>query len=141
MTNAQKWIAAFLVLFILLFVLARVTKKEDSISENVDYYETENTQNSEGERSGLTLINTIGCTPCHGADLKGTKLGPSLYSVKDYWRRDAIINYLRNPSSYSGDERFENYKAQFPGIVMPPFSNIDVKELGKIADYLISLNK
>lgn len=142
MTNAQKWVAAFLGLFLLLFVLSKVTEKEEIIDENLNFYDA-----GEGDKEmvaseldGLTLVKQHGCMTCHGKDLKGTKLGPGLYSAKEYWSRDKLINYLRNPSSYSGDDRFEAYKAEYRTI-MPPFGNVDVKDLGVISDYLLSLEE
>jgi hypothetical protein len=36
-------------------------------------------------------------------------------------------------------ERLKAYREQFPGIIMPSYSNKDVKELGKIADFLLGL--
>lgn len=137
MTNAQKWIAAFLVLFLVLFALSRLTKEEDEYIDEPGYSET---FESNEQIDGLTLINRVGCTSCHGVDLKGSNLAPGLYSAKEYWSRDKLINYLRNPSSYSGDERFEAYKEKYKSI-MPSFSNIDVKQLGVIADYLLSLEE
>lgn len=139
MTNAQKWVAAFLMVFLILFALSRLTKEETAFDENVGYLDKDDTEMQEAT-DGLTLINRIGCTSCHGADLKGSKLAPNLYLVKEYWSRDKLINYLRNPSSYSGDERFEAYKAEYKSI-MPSYSNIDVKQLGIIADYLLSLEE
>lgn len=131
MTNAQKWVAAFLVLFIVLFGLGKLTEKEETMFEEEDYY------SESADVNGLALFNRAGCVSCHGSDLKGTNVGPSLMSVKDYWKRDNLINYLRNPSSYSGDERFDNYRAKYNNVVMPSYSNLDVKDLGKIADYLL----
>ncbi len=139
MTNAQKWVAAFLVVFIALFLLSKLTEKEEDFTEELDFYSEQQTEAAQSASvDGLTLINRVGCTNCHGVDLKGTKLGPTLYSAKEYWSRDKLINYLRNPASYSGDERFEAYKAQY-NTVMPGYGNIDVKDLGKIADYLLNL--
>jgi hypothetical protein len=66
-------------------------------------------------------------------------MGPNLYNVKQYWTRDQLINYLRNPSSYMDSDRFQEYKKKYPGIIMPSFGEIDVKELGKIAEYLLEL--
>ncbi len=140
MTNAQKWVAAFLIVFIVLFLLSKVTEKEEDFSEELDFYGEQQNENVTPPTSSdaLSLINKTGCTNCHGVDLKGTKLGPSLYSAKEYWSRDKLINYLRNPASYSGDERFEAYKEEY-GTIMPGYGNIDVKDLGKIADYLLDL--
>ncbi|MBN1300781.1 MAG: cytochrome c [Melioribacteraceae bacterium] len=136
MTNAQKWVSLFLGLFIVLFILGRLTKSEEEFDENFDYYE-ETDSNAE-KPDGLSLMNTIGCVSCHGADLKGTGLGPSLYTAKEYWGRQRLIAYLRNPSAYDGDERFDSYKSQYKSI-MPSYSNIDVEKLGIIADYILSL--
>lgn len=137
MTNAQKWVAAFLVLFILLFALSKLTKKENNEYAGSDSYGESSDENASAEPDGMALITRLGCISCHGSDLNGTGVGPSLVQVKDHWKRDALINYLRNPSSYSGDARFEAYKAKYNNISMPSYSNIDVKELGKIADYLL----
>ena len=137
MTNAQKWIAAFLGLFLILFILNRITEKEETppmMNMNSGNQNTEQT----GEVSGLSLIQQNGCTTCHGQDLNGTQMAPALVNLKEHWTRDALINYLRNPSSYSGDERFEEYRAKYKNIIMPSFGNLDVKDLGKISEYLLT---
>lgn len=142
MTNAQKWIAAFLVLFIVLFILSRNALKEDIDTTGMEYFETDNqdqTNANTDEMSGLALLQNIGCTSCHGGDLKGTRMAPSLYMAKKHFDRKELINYLRNPAEYSNDPRFDIYKDKYSNIVMPSYSNIDVKQLGKIADYLLSL--
>ena len=138
MTNAQKWVSLFLGLFIVLFILGRATKEDEELYENHENY-GEN-QSQANSMDGLTLINKIGCVSCHGADLRGTKLAPGLYAVKNYFSRQKLIGYLRNPSSYSGDERFEAYKETYKSL-MPSYSNIDVDQLGIIADYLLSLEE
>ncbi len=137
MTNAQKWVAAFLVLFVLLFLLSKVTEKDETIIEDIDFYEGNTEQSS--DLDGEALAASFTCTSCHGQDFKGTALGPTLYGVKEHWSRDKLINYLRNPSSYSGDDRFDKYKEQFSNSVMPSYNNKDVKDLGKIADFLLTL--
>lgn len=139
MTNAQKWIAAFLGIFLFLFILSKLTKQEDDYYDDADHY-NDQTAEPVKEVDGFTLINRIGCTKCHGEDLNGSKLAPTLYEAKNNWKRDALINYLRNPQAYSGDERFEEYKRQYKSI-MPAYNNIDVKDLGIIADYILSMQK
>lgn len=138
MTNAQKWVSLFLGLFIVLFILGRSTKEEE-VPEDLDYY-NEETQSQPAKVDGLALINKIGCVSCHGADLKGTNLAPGLYAAKDHFSRQQLIGYLRNPSSYDGDERFEAYKAKYKSL-MPAYGNIDVERLGIIADYLLNLEE
>jgi cytochrome c2 len=94
---------------------------------------------SSEEISGAELVKRLGCTSCHGTELKGSRIGPDLSLVKNFWSRDQLINYLRNPGSYMDTERMKQLKKDFPGIIMPPFSQVDVKDLGKIADYLRGL--
>lgn len=139
MTNAQKWVAAFLGLFLILFMLQRLTQDEEIYDDDVDFYGGEEVENPAGT-DALSLINRMNCVSCHGVDLKGTKLGPSLYTAKEYWSRGNLINYLRNPSSYSGDDRFEAYKKKYNSL-MPSFSNQNVKDLGVVADYLLGLEE
>ena len=141
MTNAQKWVAAFLVLFLLLFALSRIVKKDDVIHGDIQNFDESSFQGeSSQEEDGLTLITKAGCSACHGGDLKGSVKAPSLISVKEYWSRDNLINYLRNPADYSGDKRFEQYKAKYNSI-MPSYSRYDVQSLGKMADYLLNLEE
>jgi hypothetical protein len=65
--------------------------------------------------------------------------GPSLIGLGEYYSRKDLIAYLRNPKSFMDSERLKIYREQFPGIIMPNYSNKDVKDLGKIADFLLGL--
>ena len=140
MTNAQKWVTAFLGLFLILFLLERITKKEEptTITQSMSGQNSRQNAKVTSDADGPTLMQEIGCVSCHGDDLKGTQMAPALSNIKKNWSRDELINYLRNPSSYNGGDRFDEYRAKYKNVIMPSFSNIDVKELGKIADYLIS---
>jgi len=139
MTKPQIWVAAFLALFILLFLLGRLTKEEDSENSIANTNTVPQSNMSSGDISGADLIARIGCINCHGNELAGTEKGPSLAEVKKYWSRDQLINYLRNPNSFMSSERFQDYKAKYPNVIMPSYTNIDVKDLGKIAEYLLEL--
>lgn len=144
MTNVQKWIFAVLVLFIALFVLAKLTENDESgfVEENEYYEESAQQEDQSGDVSEIQNLLTVNsCYNCHGTDLKGTTLGPSLYTASEYWNRSGLINYLRNPSSYSGNERFESYKEEYNHIVMPSYENVNVKDLGRMADYILSLEE
>lgn len=134
MTNAQKWVAAFLFLFIVLFALQSVTKNEGDTDENYDFYG----DNQTVELTGAELFKNNGCVNCHGTDLHGTSSGPSLVAAKEFWKRTELINYLRNPASFGDTERIQKYKHKYSRITMPSFNNLDVKDLGKIADYVLS---
>jgi hypothetical protein len=136
MTKSQIWVASFLVLFLILFGLTQISKKEHLGSSEGLMQGNENPSGNK-EQTALSLIKANGCTSCHGKDLKGTNLGPGLIGVKQYWSsRDDLINYLRNPSSYMDKDRFKSYKEKYSSVVMPSFNNVDVKNLGIIADYL-----
>jgi cytochrome c2 len=135
MTNAQKWIATFLGLFLILLVVGRLTKKNET-ADSMEQYMSQATNTKEAD--GLKLIKQSGCTTCHGTELQGTNMAPALAGLKEFWTRDKLINYLRNPSSFGTDERFVSYKEKYKNIMMPSYNNIDVKNLGKIADFLLS---
>ncbi len=137
MTNVQKWILAALVIFIGLFILGKATENNEP-AEDAVYYEEAPAQ-TDGASQIQNLFTVNNCFNCHGSDLKGTTLGPTLYTAGEYWDRADLINYLRNPADYSGDERFEAFKERYNHIVMPSYDNVDVKELGKMADYILSL--
>ncbi|HAB53832.1 MAG: hypothetical protein A2315_12740 [Ignavibacteria bacterium RIFOXYB2_FULL_35_12] len=139
MTKPQIWVAAFLALFILLFLLGRLTKEEDSENSIANTNTVPQSNMFSGDISGADLIARIGCINCHGNDLAGTEKGPSLVDIKKYWSRDQLINYLRNPNSFMSSERFQDYKAKYSNVIMPSYTNIDVKDLGKIAEYLLEL--
>ncbi len=137
MTKPQIWVAAFLALFVLLFLLERAT--EENKNENIPAASNPVPQTGMASANATAgeLIGRLGCVNCHGANLTGTQMGPNLKNVSQYWSRDKLINYLRNPSSFMSSARFKEYQEQFPNTIMPSFGNIDVKELGKIADYLL----
>jgi cytochrome c553 len=136
MTKSQIWIASLLLLFLILFGISQLTQQE-SESNSINSMPG---SGESGEQTALSLIKTNGCTTCHGVDLKGTEMAPNITGVKQYWTsRDDLINYLRNPSSFMDKERFTRYREKYTRVVMPSFNNLDVKDLGKIADYLRSL--
>ena len=138
MTKTQIWLAGFVLLFVALFILGRLTKKDDSEKEMAKM-EAMMQQGQQQESPADQLMNKLNCTRCHGGDLKGTAMGPSLRGLNAGWKRDDLINYLRNPSSYMSTDKFKAYKEKFGNVMMPAFNNVDVKDLGKIADHLLNL--
>jgi cytochrome c553 len=138
MTKPQIWVAAFLALFIILFMLGRMTKKEEPMKD-FSGMDTQMGEQTATELTGDKLIQSFGCVNCHGADLAGTNMAPSLKGLKEFWSsRDNLINYLRNPNSFMDADRFKGYRAKYPNGIMPSFGNQDIKDLGKIADYLLT---
>lgn len=137
MTKPQIWVAFFLFLFIILFFIQKLTKTsepEKDFSQGTSMMQQESSENLSGEQ----LMNNFGCLNCHGANLEGTAMGPALVNLKEFWRRDDLINYLRNPNSFLSQKRFKEYREKYPNMIMPSFGNKDVKDLGKIADYLLT---
>jgi hypothetical protein len=139
MTKPQIWVAAFLFLFLLLFMLGRVTRepREDKKPMSNPMPQGEMSSQSQ-DLSPKEMMARLNCTGCHGTDLGGTSQAPSLREVKNFWSRDKLINYLRNPESFMDSQRFQEYRKIYPGKIMPSFNNISVQELGKIAEYLLS---
>lgn len=141
MTKPQIWVAAFLAAFILLFILQKATKKEEAptrdLSGQMNNQMTE--QNTTG--SDLTaeqLISNFGCTNCHGGELQGTPMAPALTNLSSYWGKESLLNYLRNPNDFMNEKRFIEYKQKYPSQIMPPYGNKNIKDLGKIVDYLLA---
>jgi mono/diheme cytochrome c family protein len=134
MTKPQIWVAAFLGLFLILFIIGKITKKEEPVNNPTNMPTGPVSQDLSGEE----LFSSFGCVNCHGSDFKGTKLAPALANLKEFWGRDNLINYLRNPSSFMDNDRFKEYRKNYPGTMMPSYSNKDIKQLGKIADYLLT---
>lgn len=137
MTKPQIWVAAFLVLFFVLFMLGQLTKKEKPVQEFNLPMNNSNTETSSEELSGSDLFAEFGCVNCHGRDLTGTAMAPSLIGVSQYWNKESLISYLRNPSDFMNDVRFKEYKRKYPSQMMPGYGEKNIKDLGKIADYLL----
>jgi hypothetical protein len=135
MTKPQIWVAAFLTLFILLFILGRVTREEETFTPATTQNFTDET--STEDLTPEQLISRFGCTKCHGTDLNGTVQGPALVDINEKFSRENLISYLRNPESFFNIERFQEYRQKYPNSMMPNFGNKDVKDLGKIADFLL----
>lgn len=139
MTKPQIWVAAFLLLFIVLFTIGRLTREEEPMRDLSGMDNSPMGGQTNAELTGDKLTQSFGCVNCHGADLAGSNLAPSLKGLKQYWSsRDGLINYLRNPNSFMDSDRFKVYRAKYPNGIMPSFGNKNVKDLGKIADYLLS---
>ncbi len=136
MTNAQKWVLLFFALFIVFLVITYMSnKEEETYSKNYNQETATSAQNSE---TGLSIYKSAGCASCHGEQLAGTGDGPALFKLSEKWSKKELINFLRNPSDFSKDDRIVKYKEKFGNSFMPSFNTIDAKKLGKLAEYLLS---
>ena len=138
MTKPQIWVAAFLAAFILLFILQKATKKEEAPRNLSNQMNNQMMEESTTELTAAQLISNFGCTNCHGGDLAGTNLAPALKNLSQYWGKESLLNYLRNPNDFMNDDRFQVYKEKYPSQIMPPYGNKNIKDLGKIVDYLLT---
>ena len=138
MTKPQIWVAAFLAAFILLFIFQKATKKEEAPRNLSNQMKNQMMEESTTELTATQLISNFGCTNCHGADLAGTKMAPALKSLSQYWGKESLLNYLRNPNDFMNDDRFKEYRNKYPGQIMPDFGEKNIKDLGKIVDYLLT---
>ena len=138
MTKPQIWVAAFLVIFLLLFFLQRLTRKEEAPRNLSNQMNNMMNEESNSELTAEQLISNFGCTNCHSSDLAGTQMAPALKNLSQYWGKETLLNYLRNPNDFMSDSRFQEYKKEYPNQIMPPYGNKNIKDLGKIVDYLLT---
>jgi cytochrome c2 len=137
MTKPQIWVAAFLALFILLFMIGRLTKEEEPMKK-MPSFNNPVTEENTGELSAEQLINNFGCVNCHGNDLAGTQMAPALKNLSEHWGKESLLSYLRNPNAFMDDDRFKEFRKKYPGTMMPPYGEKNIKDLGKIVDYLLT---
>jgi hypothetical protein len=141
MTKPQIWVAAFLVVFILLFMLQKLTQKEEESPRDLSGQMNNQMMEENSTGSDLTaeqLVSNFGCTNCHGGELQGTPMAPALTNLSSYWGKESLLNYLRNPNDFMDKARFQEYKQKYPSQIMPPYGNKNIKDLGKIVDYLLT---
>jgi mono/diheme cytochrome c family protein len=138
MTKPQIWVAAFLAAFIVLFILQRLTKKEEAPRDFTSQMNNQMMEENTTELTAEQLVSNFGCTNCHGGNLQGTQLAPALKNLSQYWGKESLLSYLRNPNDYMNEDRFKTYKEKYPGQIMPPYGNKNIKDLGKIVDYLLA---
>ena len=138
MTKPQIWVSVFLVVFILLFILGRLTKKEETPRDLSSQMNNPMTEEATTDLSAEQLIKNFGCTNCHGDNLAGTPKAPALKNLSELWGKESLLSYLRNPNNYMDDERFKEYRKIYPGQIMPSYGNKNMKDLGKIVEYLLA---
>ena len=65
-------------------------------------------------------------------------MAPALKNLKQNWGKESLLSYLRNPNEFMNEERFKEFKEKYPGQIMPSYGNRNIKDLGKIVDYLLT---
>ena len=136
MTNAQKWVSIFLFLFVALLVLSKLTNKNDDEADNyIDEYSSTQTEPLSGAEA---LISNNKCLDCHGPNLKGSASAPSLQTLSEEWKREDLLNYLKNPRSFADDPRISKFKGKYR-LAMPPVDKLNDEELNTLVNHLLSI--
>ena len=138
MTKPQIWVAAFLAAFIVLFIIQSLTKQAETPRNLSGQMNNQMMEENTTELNAEQLISNFGCTNCHGGNLQGTVMAPALTNLSQYWGKESLLNYLRNPNDFMDETRFQEYKQKYPNQIMPPYGNKNIKDLGKIVDYLLA---
>lgn len=136
MTNAQKWVAGFLLLFVLLLALSKMTERGESKKDSYSSMEAESNQTTTAISVENILANNR-CYICHGRDLQGSGMGPSLAKVGENWKKPSLVSYFQNPTAFLNNQRMVALKDQY-NRDMPAFENLTQEELNALADYLIN---
>lgn len=142
MTNAQKWVTAFLVLFILLLVLSKMTNREENEeeTETVEAVIADNHESGANKSSDIYVSDLLAnnrCFTCHGNDLNGTGMGPSLANVSDNWEKVNLVSYFQNPKAFLSNPRMAILKDKYNSI-MPAQERMTLEELEALAEYLLT---
>jgi len=134
MTNAQKWISTFLLLFILLLFLGKMTNSDEDDTAIPEY--TESTTNQPSEISVEHLLANNKCFTCHGNDLEGARMGPSLANVTSNWEKADLVSYFKNPKAFLNTPRMAVLKEKYSK-EMPAQEGMSSEELDALAEYLL----
>jgi mono/diheme cytochrome c family protein len=88
---------------------------------------------------GAKLFASQGCTLCHGADGAGTVFGPTLQGKRQYWTREKLMEYLKNPVAYAEKDKRLSEQARRFTLPMQRFDKLKPEELGALADYVLTI--
>ncbi len=137
MTNAQKWVSVFLVLFILLLVLSKITNRQTNKNEPIISENSEPVEILDNKTIVHNLMKNNRCYTCHGKDLNGTGMGPSLANIGNNWNKINLVSYFQNPKAFLSNSRMavlaEKYKNE-----MPAQKKMTLEELELVAEFLIN---
>ena len=86
---------------------------------------------------GAAIFAGSNCTMCHGSDLRGTKLGPTLVDVEQHWTVDSLMAYLAAPTEVAEmDARLIQIGKDFSN-EMPPYDHLLPKHSRVLAQWVI----
>jgi cytochrome c553 len=89
--------------------------------------------------AGKELFSAKNCVMCHGDNGEGKASAPALRMLKQYYTKDQLIEYLKDPNAYADKTpRLAERRGMFPRM-MPSFRSTEPAELEQLAEYVLSL--
>lgn len=87
---------------------------------------------------GYAVYRSRGCQTCHGADGLGSRMGPSLATVRDDYDRARLTAYLHDPASVlDEDPRLQRLQAKYPRVSMPSYPDLQGEELEALLGFVL----
>jgi hypothetical protein len=95
----------------------------------------------QGPLDGAGLYGALNCATCHKDDGRGGALGPTLRNKAEYWSREALAEYLIEPTRFiDKDARLKSLEAQY-NVQMPGApSSLAREQVLMLADFVLSLS-
>jgi mono/diheme cytochrome c family protein len=88
--------------------------------------------------TGEQIYRDSACATCHGEDLLGTGSAPTLLGLAENWEREALVEFLFEPSAFrKGNKRLVKLDLQFSAD-MPGFANLSDDERDRLAGFLLA---
>lgn len=146
MTKTQIWVAALVALFLFLFIIQNFTGLSDEpvhADEVAMQSAPQPAPSPETYQASIPgdmkeLLVEMKCITCHGQNLEGTTMGPSLDNMKDYYDKEKLIAYMKAPTDFTQEARMKILLEEYGHTIMPSYKNHDKEKLEKIAEFLLS---
>jgi len=87
--------------------------------------------------SGEAIYAGSNCSMCHGKDLMGTSLGPSLADAEVNWTVETMMEYFQEPEEVVAKTPRLMLLSQDYSTDMPPYDGLLVKHQRVLAEYVI----
>ena len=88
--------------------------------------------------TGAEIYKASACATCHGEDLSGTGLAPTLVGLSANWTPDALAKFLGSPDpARVRSSRQAKLDLEFSAD-MPTYDNLSAEELIRLAGFLLA---
>lgn len=86
---------------------------------------------------GAEIYAVSGCAACHGDDLRGSNLAPSLLGLGQYWRRADLAGFFSSPDRAAALESRLGTLGKEYQMVMPPYDHLSAEQRNTLAVWLL----